>query len=416
MILHLMAAFPALSEAFVMREIRQLRADGWTIVIAPLRPLHRTPRAQGFEDLESCAIPVRWISIDLLAGFLFILLSRPRQCWRCMRIISASLGRPVRFVKMLYTLISAMRVAWKMREANIELVRAHFLHTEALGARFVGLLLDVPYSVTVYTVFVEFPERVIRDILSHAAFLVADTHQSERFLKSLGVEPDRIHVVHNSVNIGEFPLRSAEKATARPIILGVGRLDPKKGFDVLLSACSILQQRGVEFQCVIVGDGTERDKLLEIRRRLGLEDRVAMPGNLGFGDVRAWYYRASIFTMASVVAPDRQTDGLPTVVVEAMASGLAIVGTETAGIPEAVQDGLNGFLVAPNEPEPLADRLELLLGREDLRTRFGRESRQIVETRFDLKRKSETLSELMRQHLSLTLAPHQWSFDSPAFD
>src|SRR5260370_7313249 len=98
MILHLMSAFPPLSEAFVMREIRQLRADGWTIVIAPLRPLHRTPRAQGFEDLESCAIPVRWISIDLLAGFFFFLLSLPPQYRTTLTAVSRSLCRPPPFL------------------------------------------------------------------------------------------------------------------------------------------------------------------------------------------------------------------------------------------------------------------------------------------------------------------------------
>src|SRR5207249_2918204 len=124
---------------------------------------------------------------------------------------------------------------------------------------------------------------------------------------------------------------------------GVARLDPKKGFDVLLSACSILRLRGVEFQCVIVGDGRERQRLLTIRQRLGLENVVEMVGELSFEQVKPWYYKAAVFVMPSVVTLEGQTDGLPTVVVEAMASGLAIVGTETAGIPEAVQDGLNGF-------------------------------------------------------------------------
>jgi len=396
MILHLMSAFPPLFEAFVMREIRELRADGWNIVIAPLRPLHRTPRAHGFEDLESCTIPPRWISIDLLAGFLFILLSRPRQCWRCVRIVSVSLGRPVRFVKMLYTLMSAMRIAWKMREANVELVRAHFLHTEALAARFVGLLLEVPYSVTVYTVFVELPEAVIRDIVSNAAFLVADTHQTQQFLKSFGIEPDRIHVVHNSVNTEEFPARSLEKAGGCPILLGIGRLDPKKGFDVLISACSILRERGVDFRCVIVGDGAERDRLLAMRARLKLEDLVEMIGKLSFAEVKPWYYRATIFAMPSVVTSEGQTDGLPTVVIEAMASGLPIVGSSVAGIPEAVQDGINGFLVPPNEPEQLANRLQLLLGRQDLRMRFGSESRRIAEMQFSLRNKALVLTQVIQ--------------------
>jgi colanic acid/amylovoran biosynthesis glycosyltransferase len=400
MILHLISAFPPLSQTFVLREIQQLRSQGWNTVIGPLRPLHRTPRARGFEDLESCTIPVQWISFDLLAGLLFFLLSRPRECWRCLRIISASPGQPVGFLKMLYTLMSAMRVAWRVRNANVELVRAHFLHTEALAARFIGLLLGIPYSVTVYTVFVELPEMVIRNIVSHAAFLVADTHQTERFLMSFGIEPDRIHVAHNSVSMEEFPLRTPEKATDPPIVLGVGRLDPKKGFDVLISACSILRERGVQFRCVIVGEGAEREKLLSMRARLKLENYVEMAGELSFAEVKPWYYRAAVFAMPSVVTPEGQTDGLPTVVIEAMASGLPIVGSSVAGIPEAVQEGVNGFLVPANEPEQLADRLQILLGEENLRERFGGESRRIAGAQFSLGKKASVLSQLIRAHLN----------------
>jgi colanic acid/amylovoran biosynthesis glycosyltransferase len=394
------SAFPPLSEIFVMREIRQLRADGWEIVIGPLRPLRGTPRAQGFEDLGSFVIPVRWISFDLLTGLLFFLFSRPRQCWMCLKIMSAALGRPVRFVKMLYTFVSAIRVAWRVPRANIELVRAHFLHTEALAARFLGLLLGVPYSVTVYTVFVEFPKRVIQDIVSHAAFLVADTHQTERFLKSFGVEPDRIHVVHNSVNMEEFPLRSLEKTTDRLIVLGVGRLDPKKGFDVLISACSILRERGVQFRCVIVGGGAEQEKLLKMRARLKLENYVEMTGELSFAEIKPWYYKAAVFAMPSVVTLEGQTDGLPTVVIEAMASGLPIVGSLVAGIPEAVQEGVNGFLIPASEPEQLANRIQLLLEQENLRVQFGSESRRIAGAQFSLDKKASMLSQLIRGHLN----------------
>jgi glycosyltransferase involved in cell wall biosynthesis len=395
-----MSAFPPLSQIFVLREIRQLRRDGWNIVVGALRPMHGTPRAHDFEDLAGCAIPARWISFDLVAGFLFMLFSRPRECWECLRIILAPQGNPARFVKMLYTLLSAMRVAWRVRNANVELVRAHFLHTEALAARFIGLLLGVPYSVTVYTVFVELPEMVIRDIVSHAASLVADTHQTGRFLTSFGIEPDRIRVVHNSVNMEQFPQRMPGKATDPPIVLGVGRLDPKKGFDVLISACSILRERGVQFRCVIVGEGAERGKLLRMRARLKLENYVEMGGELSFAEVKPWYYKAAVFAMPSVVTLEGQTDGLPTVVIEAMASGLPIVGSSVGGIPEAVQEGVNGFLVPANEPAKLADRLQLLLEQKNLRAQFGSESRRIAGAQFSLDKKAMVLSQLIHGHLN----------------
>jgi len=395
-----MSAFPPTIESFVLREIRQLRKDGWNVVIAGLRPVYKT-RTPGFEDLDRYVSPAPWISLEMVAAGAFYFTRRPRQVWGCLKLISRSFPHPVQFVKMLYTLLSTMRFAYRFRNLPIGLVRAHFLHTEALAARFMHKLSGIPYSVTTYTVFVHFPKTVIQDILHHAAFLVADTIQVREYLESLGAESNRIHVVYNSVSIEEFPPSVRVKTAGSQIILAVGRLDPKKGFDVLLSACSVLSKRGVEFRCVIVGDGAERDRLSAMRRHLGLEGYVEMVGALSFSGVKPWYYKAALLAMPSVVTSEGQTDGLPTVVIEAMASGLPIVGTKTGAIPEAVRQGMNGFVVPPNDPESLADSIQLLLEREDLRTEFGRQSRRIAEAEFDLKHKAQSLSHLMRSHLSL---------------
>jgi len=181
--------------------------------------------------------------------------------------------------------------------------------------------------------------------------------------------------------------------------------DPdKKGFDVLLLACSILLRRGVDFRCVVVGDGAERKRLLAMRQSLQLENHVEMPGKLSFGQVKSWLYRAAVFAMPSVVTPEGETDGLPTVVIEAMASSLPIVGTWTAGIPEAVHEQVNGFLVPPNAPELFADRVQFLLATPDLRARFGTEGRRLAEMHFDLKRKASIISELIRQYVGFS--PH----------
>jgi colanic acid/amylovoran biosynthesis glycosyltransferase len=399
LILQLMSTFPPLTETFVMREIRQLRTDGWNIVIGELRPMHKTPRAQGFEDLVPFVSPAQWFSLDLVAGIFFFLASRPLSVWRCLKTITKSVGQPRYFPKMFYILFSSMRLGFRFRNSHPSLVRTHFLRTEALAARFLGDLLRVPYSLTVYTVSDDYPHGVVKEIVRGAAFLVADTHQVREYLKSLGEDPGYDHVVHNSVSIDEFPERSAGGGSRPALVLAVGRLDHKKGFGVLLEACSALRQRGVAFHCVIIGDGTERDRLWKARQRLGLEECVDMLGSLSFSEVKQWYYKAGVLVMPSIVTADGQTDGMPTVVIEAMASGLAIVGTRTAGIPEAVKDELNGFLVSSNDAKELADRLGLLLAREDLRERFGSMSRRIAETEFSLARKGDALSNLLRQHL-----------------
>ena len=166
----------------------------------------------------------------------------------------------------------------------------------------------------------------------------------------------------------------------------------------MLRACAVLRNRGIQIRCVIIGDGEERERLSSLKKELGLDDCVEMLGSRSLAELKDWYYRATIFVMASVLCPTGETDGLPTVIIEAMASGLPVVGTKTAAIPEAVRDGLNGFLVPANQPEPLADRIQLLIEDDELRVRLGEAGRRIAEVEFNLKRKAEKLSLLLSQY------------------
>jgi len=395
-----MSTFPPYSETFVMREIRELRKQGWDIRIGCLRPLHRTPAATGFEDLEPFVIRVRWLSLDILQGLLLFCFARPGRILECIRLIVPALTKPISFAKLSYLLLASVRLAYRYRESPITLIRAHFLHSEVVGACFLSVLLQAPYSVTVYTTHVLFPESLIRRVVQGARFVVADTSQIQQFLQGFAREATHIHVVTNSVDISEFPKRCLGAVGSVPVILAVGRLDPKKGFHVLLEACALLRDRGLPFKAVVVGEGSERLRLTSLRKKLHLEDKVELLGRLSFEATKSWFYRSTLLAMPSVVTPTGDTDGLPTVVIEAMASGLPVVGTRIGAIPEAVLDGKTGFLVPANEPKLLADQMERLLTNESLRIQFGAEGRRRAVEKFDLPRKAEILSALIDRYCS----------------
>jgi colanic acid/amylovoran biosynthesis glycosyltransferase len=398
-ILHLISTFPPLTETFVLREIRRLRETGINVIIGQLRPLHRTPPAKGFEDLSPLVNAAGWFSLEILKSLVFFSARKPRQLAECLRIVLRSFGQQQHFVKMLYVLLSSMRLGYSLRNVPIQFVRADFLHTQALAARFLRSLIGVPYGITAYTVVVYYRPAVIEEIIREAAFLVADTRQTKRFLLSMGASPNKVHLIRNGVSLEEFPLHQRAGDAGSPIILGVGSLIPKKGFDVLLCACAILRARGTQFRCVVIGDGPERKKLDNLRKDLGLDGCVEMLGYLSLAELRDWYYRATMLVMPSVVSPTGETDGLPTVVIEALASGLPVVATETAAIPEIIQHGVNGFLVETNAPEPLAERVQVLLERPDLRGKFGCEGRRRIEQDFNLDRKVEILRDLIVGHM-----------------
>lgn len=393
-----MTTVSPLSEIFILREIRELRRVGWNIRIGELRPLGRIPPASGFKDLDCLVIRANWFSLDMLKGLVFFAFRRPRGVWDCFGLVCRSLDNPLRMVKMLYILLASLQLAYRAHSLEPRLVRAHFLFSAALAAQFLSRLLNVPYSLTVYTTFEHYPRAFIQTMVKEAVFLVADTHQAKQFLQELGAEASRIHVIHNSVCPEEFQVRRKISHQV-PVILGVGRLDAKKGFHVLLHACALLRERGVLFQAMLIGDGPEKRRLFRLRGQLGLVNAVKMLGKLPFEEVKTWFDRADVFVMPSVVTADGDADGLPTVVIEAMASGLPVVGTTTGGIPEAVRDGITGFLVPANSPEPLARRIQQLLEHEGLRIQFGLEGRRVVERDFDLRCKADLLTDLIRRYL-----------------
>ena len=383
-ILHVVSTFPPLTHTFVLRELSLLRKTGLDVRIGELRPLHRNRAAEGFEDLIPLVDRAQWFSLDMLTALAFFVLRTPSRVIDCFRIVLNSFSQPQYLAKMMYVFLSSTRLAYRFRGTGVGLVRADFLHTEALAARFLGILLRLPYAITVYTVFTHYSLKVIDELVREASFLVADTVHVKNFLEAMNIPAERIHLIRNGVSMSEFRERAKNPTPGLPIILGAGSLIAKKGFHLLLSACALLRQRGIEFRCVIIGDGYERKKLTDLVMTLGLTGTVEMPGYLSLAELRGWYYRATVFVMPSVISAQGETDGLPTVVIEALASGLPVVGTQTASIPEVIRDGVNGFLVPAGAPELMADRIQTLLQREGLRERFGSEGRRLIEREFSL--------------------------------
>lgn len=397
--LHVVSIFPALTETFVLREARALRQTGCDVVIGQLRPVGNRPTCQGFEDLQSCAVRARLLSLSTLFGILFFTFTKPKLAWSYTTMVLTSFPDTTNMLKLAYILLSSIALAYRLRRSGLQHVRGHHLHSEAVGAMFIAGFLGLPYSFKVYTVKTYYPRRVLIDVVQRAAFIIADTLQVRDFLSSLRADPQNVHILRNAVPLAEFPMREHEPASELPIILAVGRLDYKKGFHVLISACSILREEGMHVRCVIVGDGDVRSSLLARRRTLNLEEHVEMAGSLEFSDVQRWYERATLLAVPSVVAPDGSTDGLPTVIIEAFARGVPVVGSATAGIPEIIHSGINGFVVAAGSPRELANRLKELLLDQDMRRKFASEARRTVERDFDLDRNAQVLADLMLGHV-----------------
>jgi glycosyltransferase involved in cell wall biosynthesis len=183
-------------------------------------------------------------------------------------------------------------------------------------------------------------------------------------------------------------------------MLGVGRLVEKKGFDTLVEACAVLRRAGIPFEATIAGpDGPHGEAVRKRIARHGLGDAIHVAGPMSQEQLFDEYARADAFCLpCRIVGTDR--DGIPNVLVEAMACGTPVISTNISGIPELVSDAVNGLLVPPDDPVALADALRRLHDDRELARRLGASARATVLTRFDGDRFAERLAALFRTELN----------------
>jgi glycosyltransferase involved in cell wall biosynthesis len=192
--------------------------------------------------------------------------------------------------------------------------------------------------------------------------------------------------------------------SVRPIVLTVGRLVEKKGHDTLLRAAAVARDRGHDFRLRIAGEGAEWSALQRLVHALDLDERVTFLGPLSEAEIRREYERADLFALACRELENGDRDGIPNVVLEAMAHSLPIVSTLCGGISEAVEDGESGLLAPQEDVEAFADLLTRLIAERELRERLGAAGRERALTRFDRRANLPTVVEALAHTLQLAPA------------
>jgi glycosyltransferase involved in cell wall biosynthesis len=283
------------------------------------------------------------------------------------------------------------RIEAKLRAARPRLIHAHF-GTDGLLVLPLARTLGVPLITSLRGYDVTRSDRALlgsgrlswmryalgkkRLQRSGALFLaVSDALRQQAIAR--GYPEARTLTHYNGVDLDRF--RPDETPAEPALILHVGRLVEKKGTKVLIEALTANALAGARL--AIIGDGPLRGALEQQARKLG--DRVRFLGALPSDEVARWMRRASVLAAPSVTAADGDAEGLPNVVVEAAASGLPVVGTMHSGIPEAIEDGVTGFLVPERDSGTLAAQLAIVLGSEQLRGDMGAAARRLAERKFD---------------------------------
>lgn len=384
-VLYVVSLFPALSETFVVREIQALIDRGVDIRILSLKPpLEKMVQPQAAALMDRVLHPAS--SLRTLAAVLGVALRRPVLAARFLYTMTRELYRqPKTLAKSLVALFRALGRIGDIRAFDPQLLHAPWATCPSTVAWFLSRLLDRPYSFTsrAHDIFVE--DHMMARKLESAALAVTITRHNVRFMERWMPYPGAtpVHVIHSSLNPSELPFVRIGRHPHK--LLAVGRLVPMKGFDVLLTALSELRSRGVDFTCTIIGEGPERPRLERMSRSLRLQNLVEFPGAMAQRDVLRHMTDSTLMVLPCVVTPHGQSDGIPNVLMESMAVGLPVVSTRISGIPELIEDGVNGRLVPARDAKALADAVQALLSDPAERQSFAQAGRRTVESDFNVR-------------------------------
>jgi glycosyltransferase involved in cell wall biosynthesis len=200
-------------------------------------------------------------------------------------------------------------------------------------------------------------------------------------------EPGEIHRIYHGIDTRLFSLSQdgISKAETPYRILTVARLIAKKGLPTVYQALKVLKDKGIDFKHTLIGDGEDRETILAVIKDLGLTANTRCLGTQPHEVVLDYYKRAHLFVLGCEVAPNGDRDGIPNVLFESMAMGVPVVATRLSAIPELVETEETGLLVAPGNPQQLADAMLKMLKDEALRARVIPAARQRVLQDFDNK-------------------------------
>jgi glycosyltransferase involved in cell wall biosynthesis len=281
----------------------------------------------------------------------------------------------------------------------------HFANRAAHTALFLKAIGGLPFSMSTHgqDYMVDLGNHdLLREICAEAVFVANETEWSTNELRQLCPNSaDKMFRVFNGMDLSNFTAAAPGASNPVPRIVTVGRLIEFKGFHHLINACGLLRDRGVAFECDIIGEGPWRAQLQQGIDGANLGNQVRLRGALPQEEVFAQVRTADIFTLPCIKDRNGASDVFPTVILEAMASARPVVSTYIAGVPEQIIDGQTGCICQPGDETGLADALEKLLRSSDLRRQFGEAGQKRIQSEFAVDHTVKALRAQYEKHVRL---------------
>lgn len=387
----LMSRFPTVTETFILREMIEMERQSQPVRLVPMLRDNPPVVHDEAKPWTSRALYTTYLSGAIVAANVRTLLRRPFKYLSLLaRLLAGTIGSPAMFARTVAIFPKSVYLAQELQREELKHIHAHYATHPATMALIIAALSDITFSFTVHAHDIQVDRHLLRWKLRETRFVRSISAYNKHFLERLYPDETRggkIIVVHVGIEPATYEERARHLVpigSGVPKILCVAAHRPYKGLPVLIEACRILRDEGVQFHCDVVGHGPMRAELEQLIRDRNLGDVFVLAGPRPQDEVARMMAEATLFVLPSIIASDGQMEGIPVALMEAMASGRAVVSTSISGIPELVEHGINGLLVKPGDAEELANAMRTLLADPHRAKEMGVRGQQKVRAEFTI--------------------------------
>jgi glycosyltransferase involved in cell wall biosynthesis len=396
---------PAPAQPFVVNEMIEVQEAGHEIVLLPLYATRSWPVTHGtYARLRPVEVlPAALVDVRDLGLALWTFVRHPLRVLSTLFTLHRAAGRnPYAHARLLVVAPKALAAAWRLRRSNVARIHAHFANQTADCAAIAGTVSGIPFSFTAhaYDIYSRAPRHRNETLgwkLARAVQVFTVNDYAAGLLREFlpaGVR-DRVQTVYVGIPMHLFCVEPMPPRDGTLRLLSVARFAETKGLETLIDACGLLRDRGVAFELRLYGDGPLRDRLAARIAERELGDHVHLERPIPQEAVAAEMRACHVFVLPCRRDRSGDMDGIPTVFIEAMATGRPVVSCPVSGIPELVRDGETGLLVPADDPVALAAALARLADDAALTATLGRQARALVERQHDQQTNARRLLALM---------------------
>jgi glycosyltransferase involved in cell wall biosynthesis len=372
--------FPGVTLTFVYLEIKKLREQGMRIdIYAIWRPKQKivASEADCFQAETTYLSPPP--ILQLLRAHFHYARNRSKQYLDNLRLCVAAHAKLRLRRRTIYNFCLAPYLTMLLANKQIKHIHAHFASGAATTAMMAAKLLDISFSFTAHRGDILEGKALLDEKLKQAKFAVSISEYNRTCLlrEAPDVAEDKVKTIHCGVATDVF--LPSERAHSGPLVfLSVGSLLERKGHVFLVEACRLLNEYDINYRCIIVGNGPQRNSLQNVIYKYKLEEKVLLVGSVPHEDIQSYYDKADVFVLPSL------NEGIPVVLMEAMSKGLAVIATNITGVSELVTNERHGILAAPGEYGELAGAMIRLSKDTELRKFLGANARKKIQSDFNV--------------------------------